>query len=276
VEKMIYSFGGGKAEGRADMKNQLGGKGANLAEMSNLGIPVPPGFTISTSVCKDFYAGDKNLPDSVKNSAKEALSIIENLLGKKFGNSKNPLLLSIRSGARVSMPGMMDTILNLGLNDETVMGLSVSSGNSRFAWDSYRRFVQMYSNVVMGMNSSLFEMQLEDLKHDKKITDDTDLSEEDLKNLVGQFKEQVFETTGKVFPDSPMDQLWGAINAVFDSWETPRAITYRRLNNIPNDWGTAVNVQSMVFGNYGDTSATGVAFTRDPSTGENVFLGNIF
>ncbi len=272
-EKFIYFFAAGESEGGASLKNLLGGKGANLAEMTSLGLPVPPGFTISTDICTHFYSEGSKLPDWVKVDAKIALERVEKKIGKKFGDTKNPLLVSVRSGARASMPGMMDTILNLGLNDQTVEGLSASSNNPRFAWDSYRRFIQMYSDVVMGMNSSLLEVTLEDLKAEKGIHNDTDLTAEDLKKLVLKFKDMVKQMTGQNFPSDPYEQLWGSISAVFQSWNTARAITYRELHDIPASWGTAVNVQSMVFGNLGDDSATGVAFTRDPSTGEKKFYG---
>jgi pyruvate,orthophosphate dikinase len=271
--KSVYFFAAGETEGSAKMKDILGGKGANLAEMTSLGIPVPPGFTISTEVCTEFYKSGQKLPSSVIIEIEKALVRVEEKIGKKFGDKENPLLVSVRSGARASMPGMMDTILNLGLNDETVEGLAKRSDNPRFAWDSYRRFVQMYSDVVMGMNSSFLEVSLEDLKDDKGYKLDTDLKIEDLKSLTKKFKTQVFETTGQKFPTDPKEQLWGAIGAVFKSWNTPRAIAYRNLNAIPEAWGTAVNVQSMVFGNMGDDSATGVAFSRNPSTGENHFYG---
>lgn len=272
-DKVVFSFGGGTSDGNAKMKEVLGGKGANLAEMASLGIDVPPGFTISTEVCGAFYEAGKKIPESVKVKAMEALAKVEAITGKKFGDAKNPLLLSIRSGARASMPGMMDTILNLGLNDQTVQGLIEGSNNPRFAWDSYRRFIQMYSDVVMSMNGTLLEVMLEDLKDNKGYKLDTELNEDDLKYLVREFKKKVAETTGKAFPENPVDQLWGAISAVFESWNTPRAKTYRSLHEIPEWWGTAVNVQSMVFGNMGDDSATGVAFTRNPSTGEHRFYG---
>lgn len=272
-EKFVYYFAAGEAEGNAGMKNTLGGKGANLAEMTAIGLPVPPGFTISTDICTAYYAEGSKLPDWVKPEVLKALARVETKIGKKFGDSANPLLVSVRSGARASMPGMMDTILNLGLNDQTVEGLSKSSNNPRFAWDSYRRFIQMYSDVVMGMNSSLLEVTLEDLKAEKGIHLDTELTAEDLKKLVKKFKDLVQQMTGQSFPADPMEQLWGAISAVFKSWNTARAITYRELHDIPANWGTAVNVQSMVFGNLGDDSATGVAFTRDPSTGEKKFYG---
>lgn len=271
--KYVYFFAQGQTEGDASMKNTLGGKGANLAEMTNLDIPVPPGFTIATDVCAEFYNQGEKLPQDVRQQVSEALSRVEQTIGKKFGDASNPLLVSVRSGARASMPGMMDTILNLGLNDETVEGLAKSANNERFAWDSYRRFIQMYSNVVMGMNTSLLEMTLEDLKDAKGYQKDTDLTVEDLKQLVSSFKMQITDTTAKTFPMDPTEQLWGAIEAVFSSWNNDRAITYRRLNSIPDEWGTAVNVQSMVFGNLGEDSGTGVAFTRDPSTGEKTFFG---
>lgn len=271
--KFVYFFSAGDTEGSAKMKNLLGGKGANLAEMTSLGIPVPPGFTISTEICTHFYLNNGQLPEWVFPAVNEALAKVENKIGKKFADPKNPLLVSVRSGARASMPGMMDTILNLGLNDTTVEGLAQSSGNPRFAWDSYRRFVQMYSDVVMGMNSSFLEVSMEDLKEEKGYKLDTDLTLEDLQKLVKKFKQQIKDSTGQIFPDNPIDQLWGAISAVFRSWNTPRAITYRELHHIPSEWGTAVNIQSMVFGNMGNDSATGVAFTRDPSTGEKTFYG---
>lgn len=272
-EKFVYFFAAGDTEGNAGMKNILGGKGANLAEMTAIGLPVPPGFTISTDICTHFYAEGGKLPEWVKQDAMTALKKVEAKIGKKFGDAKNPLLVSVRSGARASMPGMMDTILNLGLNDQTVIGLEESSNNPRFAWDSYRRFIQMYSDVVMGMNSSLLEVALEDLKAEKGIHNDTDLTTEDLKKLVVKFKEMVKQMTGQNFPSDPFEQLWGSISAVFHSWNTPRSITYRELHDIPASWGTAVNVQSMVFGNLGNDSATGVAFTRNPSTGEKKFYG---
>ncbi len=272
-DKFVYFFSAGETDGNAGMKNILGGKGANLAEMTALDLPVPPGFTISTEVCTHFYENNQKLPDWVKPKVIEALQRIESKINKKFGDVKNPLLVSVRSGARSSMPGMMDTILNLGLNDQTVEGLAAASSNPRFAWDSYRRFIQMYSDVVMGMNSSLLEVTLEDLKEEKKYKLDTDLQVEDLKNLVKKFKDLIHQMTGQSFPNDPMEQLWGSISAVFRSWNTPRAITYRELHHIPAVWGTAVNIQSMVFGNMGEDSATGVAFTRDPSTGEKIFFG---
>ncbi len=272
-EKFVYYFAAGEAEGNAGMKNILGGKGANLAEMTQMGLPVPPGFTISTDICTHYYEEGSKLPDWVKPKVLEALAKVEKKIGKKFGDAKDPLLFSVRSGARASMPGMMDTILNLGLNDQTVEGLAKASGNPRFAWDSYRRFIQMFSDVVLGMNSSLLDVLLEDMKEEKHYKFDYELTAEDLKKLVVKFKDQVRSQTGQTFPTDPMEQLWGAISAVFKSWNTPRAITYRELHDIPYSWGTAVNVQSMVFGNMGDDSATGVAFTRDPSTGEQYFYG---
>ena len=272
-EKFVYYFAAGEADGNASMKNILGGKGANLAEMTAIGLPVPPGFTLSTDVCTAYYAEGSKLPEWVKPDVLKALTRVETKIRKKFGDVKNPLLVSVRSGARASMPGMMDTILNLGLNDQTVEGLSTSSNNPRFAWDSYRRFIQMYSDVVMGMNSSLLEVTLEDMKAEKGIHLDTELTTDDLKKLVKKFKDLIQQMTGQSFPVDPHEQLWGAIDAVFKSWNTARAITYRELHDIPASWGTAVNVQSMVFGNLGDDSATGVAFTRDPSTGEKKFYG---
>lgn len=272
-QKFVYFFAAGDSEGNAGMKNILGGKGANLAEMTSLGIPVPPGFTISTEICAHFYEAGGALPEWVRPAVLEAMKKVESKIGKKFGDVGNPLLVSVRSGARASMPGMMDTILNLGLNDQTVEGLAKSSNNPRFAWDSYRRFIQMYSDVVMGMNSSLLEVTLEDLKDEKGLKLDTELQVEDLKHLVKKFKDLIQQMTGRTFPADPYEQLWGAISAVFHSWNTPRAITYRELHDIPAAWGTAVNIQSMVFGNMGDDSATGVAFTRDPSTGDKAFYG---
>lgn len=271
--KFVYFFAAGEADGNAGMKDVLGGKGANLAEMTQLGMPVPPGFTIATSECARFYESGGKLRDELRDEVLAALKRVEDKIGKKFGDPANPLLVSVRSGARASMPGMMDTILNLGLNDVTVEGLAKASGNPRFAWDSYRRFVQMYSDVVMGMNSSFLDVTLEDMKDAKGYKLDTDMTTDDLKVLVGKFKKQIFDSTGQKFPNDAIEQLWGAIAAVFRSWDTPRAVAYRGLHAIPNEWGTAVNVQSMVFGNMGDDSATGVAFSRNPSTGENKFYG---
>ena len=271
--KYVYFFGNGKAEGNAEMKNLLGGKGANLAEMTSIGLPVPPGFTISTEVCTEFYRNDSQYPAGLMAEVETHLRKVEELMGRRFGDAKNPLLVSVRSGARASMPGMMDTILNLGLNDTTVQGIIAQSGDERFAYDAYRRFVQMYSDVVMGMEKDILEHLLEQKKDEKQVHLDTDLTAADWRDLVTKFKVKIKETLGKPFPDDPQEQLWGAIGAVFGSWMNQRAITYRRLNNIPADWGTAVNVQSMVFGNMGDDCATGVAFTRDPSTGDNYFYG---
>lgn len=273
MNKWVYSFGDGAAEGNATMKSLLGGKGANLAEMCSLQLPVPPGFTISTEVCTHYYANDRHYPADLEVQIKEALSNIEQVLGSKFGDKSNPLLVSVRSGARASMPGMMDTVLNLGLNDRTVAGLAAKSENERFAYDSYRRFIQMYSDVVLGIDHYHFEELLEMKKQDNGVTNDTDLTGEALKELVKEYQEKVEETLNKPFPQDVEEQLWGAINAVFGSWMNDRAITYRRLHDIPESWGTAVNIQAMVFGNMGDTCATGVAFTRDPSTGENTFFG---
>jgi pyruvate,orthophosphate dikinase len=271
--KYVYFFGEGKAEGRGDMKNLLGGKGANLAEMTAIGLPVPPGFTITTEVCTEFYKNNRAYPAGLEAAVEANLKQVETLMGKKFGDSRRPLLVSVRSGARASMPGMMDTVLNLGLNDDTVRGVIELSGDSRFAYDSYRRFIQMYANVVLGMDGEILEHLLEQMKERRGVSQDTELTADDLHELVGRFKNQVKETLGREFPEDPKEQLWGAIGAVFGSWMNPRAITYRKLNNIPAEWGTAVTVQSMVFGNMGDDCATGVAFTRNPSTGENVFFG---
>jgi pyruvate,orthophosphate dikinase len=271
--KYVYFFGNGKADGNAEMKNLLGGKGANLAEMTSIGLPVPPGFTISTEVCTEFYKNNRNYPAGLKEEVEANLAQVEELMGKRFGDPENPLLVSVRSGARASMPGMMDTILNLGLNDVTIQGIIKQSRDERFAYDAYRRFVQMYSDVVMGMDKEILEHLLEHKKETKGVHLDTDLSAEDWKELVAVFKAQIKTTLGESFPEDPQEQLWGAVGAVFGSWMNQRAITYRRLNNIPADWGTAVNVQSMVFGNMGDDCATGVAFTRDPSTGNNYFYG---
>ena len=273
MAKWVYNFGDGKAEGSADMRNLLGGKGANLAEMSNLGLPVPPGFTITTEVCTHYYGNGKSYPEALRKAVAKALAAVEKRVGAKFGDAKNPLLVSVRSGARVSMPGMMDTVLNLGLNDATVEGLAIRSKDARFAYDSYRRFIQMYSDVVLGVDHYNFEDLLEHLKEDKGVSLDTELAAEDLKTLVASYKDCVESELGRPFPQEPEEQLWGAIGAVFDSWMIPRAVTYRRLHNIPENWGTAVNVQAMVFGNMGEDCATGVAFTRDPSTGSNRFYG---
>ncbi|BCS55697.1 pyruvate, phosphate dikinase [Geobacter sp. SVR] len=273
TQKYVYFFGDGQAEGRSDMKNLLGGKGANLAEMTSIGLPVPPGFTISTEVCTEFYKNDRNYPPALAAEVVAALRRVEELMGRKFGDPANPLLVSVRSGARASMPGMMDTVLNLGLNDTTVQGIIAQSGDERFAYDAYRRFVQMYADVVMGMEKEILDHLLEQKKEQRGVHLDTDLTAADWKELVGVFKATIKKELGTEFPDDPQAQLWGAIGAVFGSWMNQRAITYRKLNNIPADWGTAVNVQSMVFGNMGNDCATGVAFTRDPSTGENYFFG---
>ncbi len=278
--KRVYTFGNKKAEGKADMKNLLGGKGANLAEMNLIGVPVPPGFTITTEVCTEYNKLGKDATVAlIKDEVEAAVKNIEDIMGSKFGDKENPLLVSVRSGARVSMPGMMDTVLNLGLNDESVEGIAKKSGNERFAWDSYRRFVQMYGDVVLGMKPENkedidpFEAIMEEMKEARGITLDTDFTVDDLKELVVKFKAAVTKQTGKTFPDSPWEQLWGAVMAVFDSWNNDRAIYYRQMNKIPGEWGTAVNVQAMVYGNMGDNSGTGVAFTRDAGTGENIFNG---
>ncbi len=273
AEKLVYSFGDGAADGKGSMKNLLGGKGANLAEMCSLGLPVPPGFTITTDVCVSYYANGKKLADGLEAQVKDALAQIENKVGAKFGDGSNPLLVSVRSGARASMPGMMDTVLNLGLNDTTVKALAKKTGNERFAYDSYRRFIQMYSDVVLNIDHYHFEELLEQKKLDREIELDTDLTAEDLKDLVTQYKDRVQEELKKPFPDSVHEQLWARVMAVFNSWMNPRANTYRKLHDIPESWGTAVTVQSMVFGNMGDDCATGVAFTRNPSTGEHKYYG---
>ncbi|NLU39304.1 MAG: pyruvate, phosphate dikinase [Bacteroidales bacterium] len=278
--KYVYTFGKGQAEGKADMKELLGGKGANLAEMNLIGVPVPPGFTITTEVCTIYNQQGKDVAfNMIKGEVEKAVAHIEKLTGTKFGDKKNPCLVSVRSGARASMPGMMDTILNLGMNDDAVEGITAKSGNPRFAWDSYRRFVQMYGDVVLGMKPvnkediDPFEAIIEELKHEKGIVSDQDFSTADLITLVSRFKVAVKKNTGHDFPFDPWEQLWGAVGAVFNSWMNDRAILYRRLENIPAEWGTAVNVQAMVFGNMGENSATGVAFTRDAGTGENIFNG---
>ena len=273
MTKWVYSFGDGKAEGEASMRNLLGGKGANLAEMSNLGLPVPPGFTITTEVCTYYYEHGETYPAELKDAVNAALDTVGRLTGRRFGDADKPLLVSVRSGARASMPGMMDTVLNLGLNDTTVEALAKDADDERFAYDSYRRFITMYSNVVLGVEHHAFEEALEHYKDEKGFTLDTDLKADDWKHLIGVYKKIVRDEHGSDFPQKPEDQLWGAIGAVFDSWMIPRAKKYRELNNIPESWGTAVNVQAMVFGNMGDTSATGVAFTRNPSTGESALYG---
>ncbi len=278
--KRVYTFGDKKAEGRADMKNLLGGKGANLAEMNLIGVPVPPGFTITTDVCTEYNElGEKKVVELLRIDVEAAVKQVETIMGTKFGSSENPCLVSVRSGARASMPGMMDTILNLGLNDDAVEGLIKRTGNARFAWDSYRRFVQMYGDVVLGLKPASkedqdpFEVIIDEVKEHKGVELDTDLTVEDLKELVAKFKAAVKISTGNDFPTDPWEQLWGAVMAVFNSWNNERAIYYRKLNRIPDEWGTAVNVQAMVFGNMGDNSGTGVAFTRDAGTGEDIFNG---
>ncbi|HEX2520691.1 MAG TPA: pyruvate, phosphate dikinase, partial [Terriglobia bacterium] len=279
ASKYVYFFGAGKAEGRAGMKGLLGGKGANLAEMTNIGLPVPPGFTISTELCAYYYANKKKYPKELEKQVKVALQGIEKLVGGKFGDEKNPLLVSVRSGARASMPGMMDTILNLGLNDSTIQGLIRKTGTERFAWDSYRRFVQMYGDVVLGLKpqhkdeTDPFEEIIEQVKQERGIRLDTELTTGDLRELVRRFKQAIRHRLKIDFPSDPYEQLWGAVGAVFGSWMNERAVAYRKMNDIPASWGTAVNVQAMVFGNMGDDSGSGVAFTRDAATGENVFYG---
>ncbi|MCH4891626.1 pyruvate, phosphate dikinase [Sphingomonas sp. SFZ2018-12] len=273
MTQYVYRFGGGVSDGGRGDKNLLGGKGANLAEMASIGLPVPPGFTISTEMCTRYYEEGQAFPDSLRAEVANGIAHIEGITGKRFGDAADPLLVSVRSGARVSMPGMMDTVLNLGLNDETVVGLATVSGDERFAWDSYRRFIQMYSDVVLELDHGRFEEALEIAKEDNGHYLDTDLTADDWKRLVDEYKSIVQELWGKPFPQDVHDQLWGAVGAVFGSWQSERAKVYRKLNNIPGDWGTAVNVQAMVFGNMGDTSATGVAFTRDPSTGDAAYYG---
>ena len=273
MSKWVYAFGGGSADGKAEMKELLGGKGANLAEMSALGLPVPPGFTVTTEVCTHYYDNDESYPGELTSQVEAAMTAIEKIVGTGFGDAANPLLVSVRSGARASMPGMMDTVLNLGLNDATVEGLAKRSGDERFAYDSYRRFIQMYSDVVLGVDHYHFEEILEHAKEAMDVDLDTELSAEDWKDVVRAYKAKVLEELGEAFPEDPTEQLWGAISAVFGSWMNQRAKTYRRLHEIPASWGTAVNVQAMVFGNMGEDCATGVAFTRNPSTGENLFYG---
>ena len=278
-DKFVYYFGGGKAEGSADMKNLLGGKGANLAEMVNLGMPVPGGFTLTTELCTYYYDHDESYPSDLTDNVDKSLEKLEKEMGAKFGDAENPLLVSVRSGARASMPGMMDTVLNLGLNDTTIQGLIKKSNNPRFAYDAYRRFVSMYGDVVLDMKPQgkddvdPFEEILDAKKKERGVEQDVDLSADDLKELVAEFKAAIKKIKNIDFPEDPKDQLWGAIGAVFGSWNNNRAIIYRKLNCIPDDWGTAVNVQAMVFGNLGEDSGTGVAFTRDPATGEDVFYG---
>jgi len=270
--KSVYFFGNKKAEATTAMKNIVGGKGANLAEMTNLGIPVPPGFTISTDECRRYNEGNKTILEDLIQQINENLIKVEQVMGLKFGDVDNPLLFSVRSGARVSMPGMMDTVLNLGLNDETVKGLSIQSKSERFAYDSYRRFIQMFSNVVLGLDHSDFEKLLSNMKKDRNVKEDHALTGEDLKELVVNYK-SLLEKKNVTFPQEPKEQLKMAVGAVFNSWDADRAIKYRKINDIPGEWGTAVNVQAMVYGNLGETSGTGVAFTRNPSTGEKKFFG---
>jgi pyruvate,orthophosphate dikinase len=279
-QKRVYTFGNKKAEGNGKMKELLGGKGANLAEMNLIGIPVPPGFTITTDVCTEYYEkGQQAVIDMIRPEVEKAMKMVEEATGMQFGSDTNPLFVSVRSGARASMPGMMDTILNLGINDAAVEGITKRSGNARFAWDSYRRFIQMYGDVVLGMkpeskeDEDPFEVIMHHMKEAKGVKNDNELSPEDLKELVAKFKKAVKDQTGKDFPTDPWEQLWGAVCSVFASWMNDRAILYRKLHNIPAEWGTAVNVQAMVFGNMGEGSATGVAFTRDAATGEDLFNG---
>ncbi|MDP6484914.1 MAG: PEP/pyruvate-binding domain-containing protein, partial [Nitrospinota bacterium] len=273
MARYTYPFGKGRTDGGADMRNLLGGKGANLAEMSGLGLPVPPGFTISTEACVRYFQREGEYPEGLWEEITEHLAGLEGVLEAKLGDPENPLLVSVRSGARVSMPGMMDTVLNLGLNDDSARGLAARSGSDRFAYDSYRRFLTMFGDVVLGLEFRDFEMRLEALKDREGVRLDTEISVDGLRSLAEEFKGLIREKTGRDFPQVPIDQLKVAINAVFDSWNSERAGAYRRINRIPDDWGTAVNVQAMVFGNLGETSATGVAFTRDPSTGERKFYG---
>ncbi|UCE26737.1 MAG: pyruvate, phosphate dikinase, partial [Candidatus Coatesbacteria bacterium] len=278
-DKCVYSFGGGKAEGSKEMRDTLGGKGAGLAEMTNIGIPVPPGFTITTDACVFYFHNGGAYPDGLENEVAAALTRLEKEMGRGFGAAENPLLVSVRSGGPVSMPGMMDTVLNIGLNDETVAGLARATDDQRAAWDSYRRFVQMYGDVVLGLRPESdaevdpFEVIIEKTKKERGVEYDVDLSVDDLKGLVASFKAAVKEKTGKGFPNEPSEQLWGAIDSVFDSWDNPRAVAYRQINGISDDAGTGVNIQAMVFGNTGDDSGTGVAFTRNPATGEHAFYG---
>ena len=273
MDKWVYTFGNGSAEGKSGMKELLGGKGANLAEMSSLGLPVPPGFTITTEACNWYYANSENYPPELEDQMVEALATIEKATDRKFGDSTSPLLVSVRSGARASMPGMMDTVLNLGLNDQTVQAMAAEANDERFAYDSYRRFIQMYSDVVLGVDHGIFEEILEDAKDNNGYSQDTEMTADDWKEIVRRYLESVQDALDKPFPQDAKEQLWGAVGAVFSSWMNARAITYRKLHNIPVEWGTAVNVQAMVFGNMGDSSATGVAFTRNPSTGENKLYG---
>ena len=273
MSKWVYSFGADHNEGGAAMRDLLGGKGANLAEMAGIGLPVPPGFTITTEVCTEFYKRDRQYPDGLEAEIAAAMARIEQTVGLRFGDRHHPLLVSVRSGARVSMPGMMDTVLNLGLNDVTVEGLALAANDARFAWDSYRRFLQMYGSVVLGVDHHRFEEIIEHAKLDAGLLEDTALNAQQWHRVVEGYKDMIAGETGRPFPMDPQDQLYGAIGAVFGSWMNPRANTYRRLHDIPADWGTAVNVQAMVFGNMGADCATGVCFTRNPSTGENLFYG---
>ncbi len=273
MTQWVYQFGGERTDGRAEMKNLLGGKGANLAEMASMGLPVPPGFTVTTEVCTYYYANGESYPAELKQQVADAVASLERAMGAKFGDVENPLLLSVRSGARISMPGMMDTVLNLGLNDETVEGLAKKANDDRFAWDSYRRFMQMYGDVVLGVEHHDFEEIIDNHKREKDISLDTDITADGWREIVAEFKALVQSELGRPFPTDPWEQLWGGIGAVFSSWMIPRAVTYRKIHEIPGDWGTAVNVQTMVFGNMGETSSTGVAFTRDPSNGDNYFYG---
>jgi pyruvate, orthophosphate dikinase len=273
MNKWVYNFEDTPQADKTSLKNLLGGKGANLSEMIRIGLPVPPGFTITTAACNEFYKLDQNYPTELKDQVSEAIKKVETRIKKVFGDENDPLLVSVRSGARVSMPGMMDTVLNLGLNDKTVVGLAKKTNNETFAYDSYRRFIQMYSNVVLNVDHHNFEDLIENYKLTKGVVLDTELTAEDWKSLIVSFREQIQKEIGKDFPQDVHEQLWGAVGAVFQSWRNQRAKTYRKLNNIPEEWGTAVNVQSMVFGNMGSDCATGVAFTRNPSTGENSFYG---
>ena len=282
--KYVYLFGNGSADGTAEMKNTLGGKGANLAEMNHLGIPVPPGFTITTEVCSYYYDNNKNFPEELDSELQNALTATEEIMGSKFGDSIDPLLVSIRSGARQSMPGMMETVLNVGLTSKTIPGLIEKTGNARFVYDAYRRLIMMYADVVMEKAAGIepesnkgirhkLESLIDQHKEENNYKNDTDLNADDWKLLSEKFKNEIEDTLGNKFPDDPMEQLLGGIKAVFESWNGERAINYRRIENIPHEWGTAVNVQTMVFGNMGENSATGVAFTRNPATGENKFFG---
>jgi len=273
MTQYVYRFGGGVSDGGKGDRNLLGGKGANLAEMASIGLPVPPGFTISTDFCAVYYDEGGQFPQGLHDEVATGIAHIEGITGKMFGDAADPLLVSVRSGARASMPGMMDTVLNLGLNDQTVEGLAATSDDARFAWDSYRRFIQMYSDVVLELDHGAFEEALEIAKEDRGYFLDTDLSADDLRGLVAEYKGLVEQQWGKPFPQDVHDQLWGAVGAVFGSWQSERAKVYRRLNDIPASWGTAVNIQAMVFGNMGETSATGVAFTRDPSIGTRAYYG---